>query len=282
VTATRALSASDFRKRQLSLLGICATGVVLLLLVGTWIEGGHRALRTGGVTTLGVVTECLRDGGGYRTLYEYAVDGERRERNASMASPIALGPTRVLYLPDRPQVSWPGGRPSDAEVRLVSRPFRMLAMILGAVGVVFASVFEVGRRRAARGAQGRLNDLAGTAVATLIVGAALFAQTFEDVQDVQARAFGAAPLGVPIRFLMPVVVVLLGLPLFLIGGHMMALRTRALEDGRLGSVGFVLWLLGRRPAALGLGRARAILLAVGAGYAALLLAWIAFAAHRGV
>lgn len=134
---------------QIAVQVLIVTAVIVLLLsAGVYISASHtsalkREMAREGQLVSGVIVQAQRSSGKNRRdvfIYEYAVDGQRyrgRITTRVHTPPVyAVGGTvPVRYLPSRPSVNWPDGRP-PAGAPLWFIPLLVAALLAG-TGAMF-------------------------------------------------------------------------------------------------------------------------------------------------
>lgn len=247
------------------------------------------ALADHGRTTTATVTELTRQGSSTYTHYAYAVEGQTYSWSVGEEqAPHAPGTTLIVtYLPEDPSLSRPEPGASRAATEAASnRVFTKKAM-LGAVLFIAinAAITELKLRallkrgRAAVGAPIISAAWAGRVVGLLLVAVIVLVNLDDKVAAVQAKAFGAAPWGVPVTPLVMVVSFILFAPYIWVFEHVMKIAFRAQREGvRLG-LEAIIRLPQQYPE---LERSRLIAL-LGLGYFVVIAgAWILFASSRGI
>jgi hypothetical protein len=229
-----------------------------------------------------------REGADGTVAYEYAVDGARYAWSVKSAdAPGAPGQTfPISYLPEDPSLSRPGVDGAGAKREAASNRSFAHKIELG-VFLFFALNLGLLEWKARKLKQKQRSLISvrtlGRVFALLLIGGALAADLSPEVRPVFVKAFGEAPFGVPVVPLVCVVNVLLLVPYFWVGEHLMRIVMQAVADrasiSRGGIVVAVLFAHRARPE---LSRSRNVVLA-GFGYFVVLLgAWIAYAESRGL
>ena len=280
---------------RLAFLGL-ALGVPLLL--GTVFERQIRrleALADHGREATATVTSVVREGSGDLTHYGYSVGGASYTWNVSWAdAPYGVGDRfPVTYLPEDPSLSRPGQPPSSAGAEAAGNAgFAHKALI----GVFAFFAFNAAlchlklkklRACAAAGlpAAGVVIPPAwlGRGVAVLLLGAMLSVNFDPKVQAVQAKAFGATPLGMPITAFACLATVVLFTPYIWVFDHAMRIVMQAREDGAsISRVGLIVYLFGLGKQHPELSRSRNVVLG-GLGFFWVLVGlWIAYTEALGI
>lgn len=281
---------------RLGFLGL-ALGVPLLL--GTLFQRQiHRleALADHGREATATVTSVARDGSTELTRYAYSVGGVSYTWNVSWAdAPYQPGDSfPVTYLPEDPSLSRPGAPPSshakaeaEGNAAFVHKALIGVFAFFAFNAVLCHLKLRKLRANAAAGlpAAGLVVPPAwlGRGVAVLLLGALLSVSFDPKVQAVQAKAFGATPLGMPITAFACLATVVLFAPYVWVFEHAMRIALQALEDGAsVSKVGLLVYLfsLGERHPELV--RSRNVVLG-GLGFFGVLMGlWIAYAAALGI
>lgn len=244
-----------------------------------------RALVDHGRTTSATLTMVSQGGSAH---YRYEVDGVVHTWNvARQELPLAPGETfSITYLPEDPSLSRPGNYGPDRLEKELDTPIRT-ALPIG-LFVFFAGAALLCHRNVVRlraGAPMRTKprmspDTVGLIVAGLMLACVLGVNFDPKVRAVQAAAFGATPLGLPITLVVSVAELLLFAPFFWVFPHVMRILMDSLRKGGSASkLGIILAVAKAGPE---LRRSRNIVVAGFVYFVLIVAAWIAFAAHRGI
>ena len=126
-------------------------------------------------------------------------------------------------------------------------------------------------------------EWAGRGMALLFLLGLLGTNLAPEVAAVQRRAFGEAPLGVPVLVVVSIAQFLLYLPYFWVFPHLMRIVFQATRDrASLSKTGLASYILGVHRRHPELRSARAFALGGLAYFVVLCGAWIAYAAHLGI
>lgn len=255
-------------------VGIFGAAVLGLLSLSRSVARQNQAFDDRGVPVSVEITE-VRDG---IASYRYEVAGTRYEWSSKIGAnepggPLAPGQKRAgRYLSEDP------GRarlyPQDAEERARSEEsLRGLAWILGATTLLMVFIRHVVRN-------GLSKRWVGLGITVLIMGAIIATNLDDKVAEVEAKAFGAQPLGLPLPWAVSLgELLLLGPALLMIFSELFVTFNATELTSRRVLIERIVFGHGVS-AAQRSGRLR-ILAAL--GYLCLVFgAWIAFAAWRGI
>jgi hypothetical protein len=222
----------------------------------------------------------------------YLVDGVEQTWSARVdGEPLARGEHfDVTYLPESPARCWPGPPPTPA--RIASETGVLEEVAIGAFAF-FAACFALalrGKRRLARTAPGALPPpkkvsprVVGRITAALLFATLVGVELDPKVVEVQVKAFGAAPLGLPVQAVVIAADLVLFAPFVVVLEHLANVVEHAREDGVWLTKGAILDYLvfgaGKHPH---LGRSRVIVLGGLVYFAAIVGAWIAYASAKGI
>ena len=270
-------------------------GLAILISVGLHFlferqAGRLDALADHGRATAARVTGASRQDGRTYVEYAYSVEGVTYTWSVEQAdAPYGLGETfTVIYLPESPSLTRPYAEKERAAAEASENRSFATKVIAGVFAFfAFNALLSEVKLRKLRG--GRAAGLVvsprrlGHIVASLILLVVVLTNFASDVATVQVKAFGAAPLGIPVAVFVAFVEVILFLPFFWVFEHLMRLVERARRDGgSLGKVGIAWYVLSTAKRHPELRRSRAIALG-GLGYFWLLAgSWIAYAGSRGL
>jgi hypothetical protein len=279
----RRIVASDTRWRVL--FAILAVVLPLaLFLAFRRQELRLRALSDHGHAGTAIVTQVSQS-----THYRYEVDGETYTWNVSREeAPYAPGASLpIVYLPEDPSLSRPGDaygpEELDAELNLPFRrgvPLGLFAFFAGASVLCHLQLRRLQRGDPLRTKPRLGPDATGRLVALLIIGATLAANADAQVGVTMAKAFGPAPLGLPVVPVVSVVEILLFAPYFWVFPHLMRIVLDSLHrGGSLSKVGIVTAVAQAGPEHT---RSRWWVIGGFLYFVALMAGWIAFAAMKGV
>jgi hypothetical protein len=282
-----AIIASDRRWRlRFAILAV----VVPLALFGLFRrhELRLRALADHGRAATAVVTATTRSQGATYTEYRYEVGGVSYSWSVSYRdAPYPAGATLgITYLPEDPSLSQPGAYTRahlDADLDL---PFQR--RIIGGLFAFFALAsglchrqlrkLEAGRpmRTEPRVSPDRLGQIMAVVFGVITVGT-----TFDPAaQKVFVAGFGEAPLGIPVKIVVAVALVILGLPSFWVLPHLMRILVAWQRRGGAMTKFHVAEAIVRAEPELR--TSRAIVIGGLVYFFALMAAWIAFTASRGI
>lgn len=258
---------------------------VVLALLFVRQERRLRALADHGRTTTATLTQVTRDGTAH---YRYEVEGVVHTWNLARRDlPLAPGETfSITYLPEDPSLSRPGDYTRERLEKELDNPIR-IAMPVG-LFVFFAGTGLLCHWNAVRlraGAPIRKKPWVsprtmGLVVAGLLLACVLGVNFDPKVRAVQAAAFGATPFGLPITLVVCVAELALFAPFFWVFAHLMRIVSESLRKG--GSVSKVGIILAVARAGPDQRRSRNIVIAGFVYFVAIVAAWIAYAAHRGI
>jgi hypothetical protein len=260
-----------------------ALALVVPVLLGGVLQrqsGRLDALAARGVEGVGVVVERRRESD--LVFYEYDAEGVRHRSNVRGEELVGeVGSSFALtYLPGDAGLSRPFYPYSDSARAAEKKPAVALGVPLGAF--VFlggaAGLCHRALRRSALGAgpgkpwltMAHLPML----LAVIFYGTLLYSASFPDSQAVFRALWGEKPLGLPLRWVVMLGLTVLYAPAFFVLPHLVPLVP--VGSGSLGALVSIL----RAPAERR--RSRNIALAGIVYFLAVGLAWIAYAAHRGV
>ena len=243
-----------------------------------------RALADHGRAGTAVVTDASQ-----YTAYRYEVGGETYTWSVDREkAPYARGASLpIVYLPEDPSLSRPGAVFGPAELDADLDLPLVHKILLGIFGFFAGASLLCHRqiRRLRRGEPLRTGprigpDWLGRIVALLILGATLSADADAQVQVVMAKVFGATPFGLPVVAVVAVGEVLLFMPYFWVFPHLMRIvMVSQASGGSLSKLGILLAVAKAGPE-----QARSRWWVIGGlvYFVALMAAWIALAASKGV
>ena len=243
------------------------------------------ALADHGRNAIATVTRADHNG----TWYQYEFEGRTYDWNVARRQlPLEQGQTaEISFSPDDPTLSRPVPNYSRANFEAeVNRPFkRALCGGLFAFFALAALLCEWALRKQRRGDPARTTPLlsprgAGYVVATLLMGAVAAAEFDASVRAVQTKLFGASAFGLPTVAVVLVIEAVLFAPLFWMMPHLMTIVMAAQREGRGVSKAAILTAVAT--AGPEHARSKRIVIAGAVYFVALMEAWIAYAAYRGV
>jgi hypothetical protein len=249
------------------------------------------ALANHGATTSAVVDRLEHQGSEAYVHYKYAVGGSTYTWSVGERDVLHdVGETFIVsYLPEDPSLSRPYADWSLAAKEAASnRSFRNKAIVGAFLFVALnAALSEVKLRRLRRrGPQDTFllsAKAAGRIVAGLLILVALSTNRYEDVAEVQRKAFGAMPFGLPVTTVVTLVEAVLFLPYFWVFEHLMHIVYQAVRDrASLSKVGLASYILRAHKAHPELRRSRAVALGGFLYFVLLAGSWIAFTEIRGL
>lgn len=243
-----------------------------------------RALADHGATASATVTTVTQRGSESYTDYRYEVDGVVYTWNVGRKdAPFAPGESfAITYLPEDPSLSRPGGYTRGQFEAELNLPIRRGVPI--ALFVFFGAAAALCHRNVVRhraGAPVRTKpwlspEAAGRIVAALLLACVLGVNFDSKVRAVQAIAFGNAPLGVPVVLVVSIAEVVLFAPYFWVVPHLMRIAS---ESGSFSKLAIIIAVARAGPARR---RSQLIVIAGFVYFVALVAAWIAYAASRGI
>ena len=225
--------------------------------------------------------------------YSYVVDGASFSWTVpSSQVPHAPGESfRATYLPEDPSLSRPdtdgtlATRDADAGRSLAWKiMLGVFAFFIVNALIADRKVRDLRKRAPAGVVFPSLSPIAlGRFVALGILALVLMTNLNEQTASVQAKAFGAAPLGVSIVVWTSLLEIALFTPYFWVFPHFMQIVFRARRDRAPLTRGGLVWYVANvnkwHP---DLARSRAITLAGFVYFITLVASWIAYASHRGI
>ncbi len=246
-----------------------------------------RALADHGRTTMATLSQVTRRGAATYSEYRYRVGGQTHDWSVSHAdAPYEPGERfDITYLPEAPSLSRPGVYTLARFDREVNVTFQH-RFIAGLCAVLhFAALLcerSVRRLRVGGTHTGASisPDMAGRAVAGLLLAVALATNLDPHVAAVMVKAFGRTAWGLPIVWTVSIVETALLAPFFWVFAHLMRIVMDAQSRGAsLSKAGVLLSVAHAGPE---LRRSRTIVIAGFVYFAALMASWIVFANARGV
>ncbi|MDB4939056.1 MAG: hypothetical protein JWP87_6028 [Labilithrix sp.] len=249
------------------------------------------ALADHGKTVRATVTDAATYVG-----YRYEVDGAAYSLSVSRdEAPFNVGQELIVsYLPEAPAFTRPTSDPSVPRGE-AARNRSFARKVVGGAVIFFAinaALSELKLRRLRKRTGGRPDETdaflvspvwAGRFVGLLLVAILIGTNFYDDVGEVQRKAFGATPFGLPVRVAVSTAEVVLFAPYFWVFEHVMRIAYQALRDGaslsRSGLASYIWRVNELHPE---LRRSRAIAIAGLVYFAVLAAGWISFAGHRGV
>ena len=279
----RRILASDTRWRVIFAVATVVLPLVLYLVFHRQ-ELRLRALADHGRAGTAVVTDASQ-----YTHYEYEVGGATYTWTVDREkAPYALGASLpIVYLPEDPSLSRPGTVYGPAELAADLNLSFVHRLLLGIFAFFAGASLLCHRqiRRLRRGEPLRTGprigpDWLGRIVALLILGATLSADADAQVQVVMAKVFGATPFGLPVVAVVAVGEILLFMPYFWMLPHLMRIvMVSQASGGSLSKLGIVLAVAKAGPEQA---RSRWVVIGGIVYFVALMAAWIALAASKGV
>jgi hypothetical protein len=236
-----------------------------------------------------MLTRILHENNDASAEYRYEVDGRSYTTTvAPSEAPYRPGETfPIVYLPEDPSLSRPGAEYSKARLDAdVNLPFQH-RIELGLFAFFAASALLCERALRRQRADGPIRtahkvspETVGSVIAGLLLAITLGVNLDPKVAAVQAAVFGPAPLGLPVTLVVMVAEVVLCAPMFPMFSHLMRIvMASQARGGSLGKAGIVLAVF---QAEAEHHRSRNIVIAGAVYFVALMAAWIALAAYRGV
>jgi hypothetical protein len=251
-----------------------------------------RALADHGVAATAVVERAFEMNGDALVEYSYAFGGERYTWSVGQEdAPYPPGASfAITVLPEVPSFSRPGASFSAEALARELRPGVSRGIPAGAfalcAGVAWWSHLTLRRLGREGLSRPRVVDpdtagpKAGVALAALFLAIVLLVNLDDGVVAVQTRLFGERPLGLPVGWVVALVEAVLGAPAFVVLPHVMRIVLHHQQRGGALGKASILLAVWRAPPALR--RSRAIAIGGFAYFCAIVAAWIAFTAARGV
>jgi len=265
-----------------------AVGLPVLIVQGARKqERTMRALLERGVVTQGVVTEHFYSAKKHWARFRYRDATREFEHtvDADRAPAIDGSPIAITYLPENPDKHWAG---SPVTEQVVAEAGKLDYMVTIWPAILFGSSFiatEVQlRRRRANQPPAKLGVRGATYLLTIafyvvFVGVLLY----DDVRVVREKAFGPRPLGLPNLLFTFLLLTILYAPAVFVIPHIVLLVMRANPHGEpMGR-----WQTSENMRELihvdpELRRSNRIAIAGVLYFVALAIAWIVYAAYRGI
>lgn len=250
-------------------------------------ENRLRALADHGRTATATVTAVSHQGG-TNTHYRYAIDGADYTWNVNRKeAPFAPGERfDITYLPEAPSLSRPGAYTQERlqkelDPKLTTyAPIGIFVFCAGAAALCHRNV-----RRLQKGAPLRTKSLIspegmGRIIAGLLLAILLGVNLDPEVAKVQAAAFGARPLGLPLGLVVCLATAALFAPYFWVFPHLMRIVMSSVTRGGSLSKGGIMLAVARAEPTLR--RSQRIVIGGLVYFVALAGAWIAYASSRGL
>lgn len=203
--------------------------------------------------------------------------GEGRVETILARYPVGRHVT-VFVQPDRPEIA-------ILEPRIFSpflQPLMFSVIFFGGGGLICRKVVQLCLGRDETSVPRRDIDyaVAPTVVLSVLFYSMLVIVSFNSaVRETFGKAFGERPAGIPVLPFMLILQTILFAPMPWVFWHGMRIRLQALQDGMQPDLGYLLYVSRHRPE---LQSSRQIVIAGSLYSVVICLAWIAFAATRGV
>jgi hypothetical protein len=193
----------------------------------------------------------------------------------------------VRYLPEEPTFSRPDSDGSRTRAEAAKNRTNGPKILLG-VFAFFALLTGAAHRDLTRRVSGTVRREISPRVLAIVTTALLLAATisvnlYDDVREVEAKAFGARPLGLSVTLVVSLVEVILAVPYFWVLEHGYRIVSAASRDGAsLSRAGLFVYFLDLRERRPELRRSQNVVLAGFAFFVILAGAWIAYASALGI
>jgi hypothetical protein len=254
-----------------------------------------EALADHGQRVIATVNDIEQRDSGTFVTYQYRVGNEVFTWSVSQRdAPHTKGENlTVLYLPEDPSFTRPGTDTSKVLAEAKANRAFTTKLLLGVFFffVINAVIHEVKMRRLRRlspvghvAGEPLISPVwVGRIIGVLLLGAVIATNFDEDVVSVHRRAFGDAPLGLPVQLVVSVAEIILFAPFILVFQHLVMFASRAFRDGEsLSRSGLAMYVLQAPQTYPELRRSRTVCLAGLVYFGCLVGSWIAFASSRGV
>lgn len=282
----RQIITTDTRARAI----FAALAVIVPLTLGFLFkrqENRLRALADHGRTTAATVTAVTTQDG-TNTHYRYAIDGLDYTWNVNQKeAPFAPGERfDITYLPEDPSLSRPGAYTQERLQKELNPklttgvPIGIFVFCAGTAVLCHRNVRRLQQGSPLRTKSPISPEGMGRIIAGLLLATLLGVNLDPEVTKVQAAAFGARPLGLPLGLVVCLATAALFAPYFWVFPHLMRIVMNSVaRGGSLSKGGIMLAVVRAEPA---LRRSQRIVVSGFVYFVVLMGAWIAYASSRGL